>query len=121
MSTPSNPFVRAIAAVATGGLSEVPGQFKAGLSLAQGKPGDALNATLKGGSPTDALMPKMPQAPSLTASPTSNPSTAITTPASSLRARRNFSTLLTGAQGDTSTASVSKSTLLGGTPTTLGR
>ncbi len=125
MSTPSNPFVRAISAVVTGGLSEVPGQYNTAISgvkgLMQGDPTQGFKAALKGGSPMDALMPKIPQAPSLTGSPVSSPTTALATPASTLRARRNFSTLLTGSQGDTSNAYVNKSTLLGGTPTTLGR
>lgn len=120
MSTPSNPIVRAIAAVATGGLSEVPGQYKAVGAAVQGK--DPISAFKSGGSPTDALMPKVPVG--LESSPAVGPASLSNNLPASARRRRLFTTLLTNPYGLVADPSVvQKTTLLGSTALnpTLGR
>jgi hypothetical protein len=117
MSAPKNPLIRGLLAAGTLGLSEVPAQFGAIASAVQGK--DPLKSYTKGKSPMEALAPDIPSAPLMPnlASPTDSLSMS---PASSIRNRRNFSTLLTSPT-NLGTAPVEKKTLLGGSPTTLGK
>lgn len=67
----------------------------------------------------DQLIPKMPQAPTM-ANLATAPDANTMSPASSIRNRRNFSTLLTSPQG-VQNAPVQKKTLLGGSPALTGR
>jgi hypothetical protein len=84
----------------------------------------ATNA-LQGGLAEEAqnrFMPQMPKAPDTMANLASMPDSSSLTmsPASSIRNRRNFSTLLTSPAGVGNSA-VEKKTLLGGTSGVLGR
>ena len=92
---------------------------------ALGVAGGPLTAALQGGLAEEAqnkLMPKMPQMPQAPtmANLATGPTPLTMSPASSIRNRRNFSTLLTSPYGMNDSA-VEKKTLLGGSPALTGR